>query len=68
MDESKDEDHPVLLDHVVHDPILAHPQSVECVARPLDRLDCLARDTFRSGSICSKFLEGSGDSLLEIGR
>jgi hypothetical protein len=68
MDEPEDEDHPILLDHVVHDPIFAHPQSVERVARPLDRLDRLARDASRSGSICRELLEGSGNPLLEIGR
>jgi len=59
MDEAKYKDHPILLDHVVHDPISTYPQSVERVTRPLDRLDCLARDASRSGSVCSKFLEGS---------
>ena len=68
MDDPEDEDHPILLDHVVHDPIFTHPQSVERVTRPLDRLDRFARDASRSGTICSKLLEGSGYPLLEIGR
>ena len=59
MDDPEDEDHPILLDHVVHDPIFTNPQSVERVARPLDRLDGLARDASRSSSICSESLEGS---------
>ena len=59
MDEPKDEDHSILLDHVVHNPIFTYRQSVERVARPLDRLDCLARDPSRLGSIRSKLLEGS---------
>ena len=68
MDEAKYKDHPILLDHVVHDPIFTYPQSVERVTRPLDRLDRFARDASRSGTICSKLLEGSGYPLLEIGR
>ena len=59
MDDPEDEDHPILLDHVVHDPIFTNPQSAERVARPLDRLDGLARDASRSSSICSESLEGS---------
>ncbi len=59
MDQPKDEDHPILLDHLVHNPIFTYPQSVERVARPLDRLDCLARDASGLGSIYSRLLEGS---------
>ena len=59
MDEAKYKDHPILLDHVVHDPIFTYPQSVERVTRPLDRLDCLARDASGLGSIYSRLLEGS---------
>ena len=44
MHDAQDQDHPVIRDHVVHDPVVADAQAVEWITRTPDGLDGLATD------------------------
>ena len=68
MHDADDEDHSVLLNHVVHHPVVADPQAVERVLRSLDRLDGLAADSSGGGNIGSQLVERPRDPFFEIGR
>ena len=68
MDDAEDKDDAILVDDVVHDPVVAQSQAVERVAHALDRLDRLAADASGLRCIDGELLEGPSDPFLEIGR
>lgn len=39
MNDPEDQDHAILLQHVVHHTVVTHPKAVEGIADSLDRLD-----------------------------
>ena len=67
MDDAEHQDHSILVDDVVHDPVVAHAQPVERVARALDGLDRLAADATWLRCIDGELLESPSDPFLEVG-
>ena len=61
MHDPEDEHHALALDHVVHHPVVANPEPVEGVRRPLDRLHGLAADPPRRRGILRELLERARD-------
>jgi hypothetical protein len=55
--DAKDEDHRILVDDVVHDPVVSDPKSVERVADTPDGLDGLAADASLVRSVTRQPLE-----------
>ena len=61
MDDPENEYRPVLLDHVVHDPVLADPEAMERIGKALDRLHGLSPDPTGSRGIGGQLVEGPED-------
>jgi hypothetical protein len=66
VDDPQDQDHVLILDDVVHDPMIADPQPVKGVPRPLDRLDRLPADATGTGDIDRQLLQRLADALLGV--
>ncbi len=66
MDDPQRKDHPILLDHVVHDPVVAHAESVERVSRSLDRLHRLPPYPTLFRDVTVQLLERSPDPDLDV--
>jgi len=62
MDDPKDQHDPVLVEHVVHDAVVAHAQPVEGVAHALDRLDPLSCDPTAGRHVDREPLERTTDA------
>jgi hypothetical protein len=57
MNDSQDQENTILLNDVVHDPVVPHPQSMERVGTPSDRLHSLAAHAAGGGSVGGKALK-----------
>ena len=68
MDDAEDQHDSVLVDDVVHDPVVADPQTMERVPGPPDGLDGLSSDALGLRRIRRELLQGLPDPLLEVGR
>jgi len=66
MHDPEDEHHLVVLDGVVHDPVVTHTQSMEGIASALDRCDGPARDAARLRCISSELLERATQPLAQL--
>ena len=67
MHDAEHEDDPILLDHVVHDPMVADAKAMERVAGALDRLDRLASDSPRFAGAHGEFGQCFGDPRAIFG-
>ena len=63
VDDAEHEQDVVVGDEVVHDPVVADAQPVECVGLAADRLDLLAADAAGLGGGVGELLEARADSL-----
>ncbi len=68
MDDAKHEQHPLVVDHVVHNAIVADPESMEGVSHAANCLDRLAWYALWACDIAGQAMERLLDSLLNIGR
>ena len=66
--DAEDQDHPVLVDDVVHHAVIAHAEPEELVAHAVDRLDGLAADPVRLRRVRREPLQRLSDALLKVGR
>ena len=67
MNEAKNQDDPVLVDHVVDDAVVAYPEPVERVSGAAYRLDPLAA-TFSSSLLRRQSLKGRTDRVSNTRR
>jgi hypothetical protein len=68
VDDAEDQHDPVLVDNVVHDPVVADPQTMERVLGSLDGLDGLAPDALGFRRIRRELAQGLSDALPDLGR
>jgi hypothetical protein len=61
VDDPENQYRPVLLDHVVHDPVLADPEAMERIGKALDRLHGLSPDPTGFRDIGGELLERPAD-------
>ena len=66
MEDAEDEDHAIFSDDVVHDPVIAHSDPVERIARALDGLGGLAAGATRLRRVRRESLESLVDPFLEV--
>lgn len=65
MDDAEDEDDAVFGNEVVHDPVVADAEPVECVGVPADRPHLLAADATASRRRFGESLEAGADPLTQ---
>ena len=68
MNDAENQDHAILLDHVIHDAVFAHPEAVERIARPLDRLNGLPADPPLPHRLDRQLLQRTADPFPESSR
>jgi len=68
MHDAEHEDDPILVDHVVHDPMVADAKPMERVAGALDRLDRLPSDSPRFAGVHGELGQCLGDPRAILGR
>ncbi len=66
MHDSENQDHPILLDDVVHHAVVAYAKSVERVADTVDGLDRLAADAALLRGVTRQPLKGELHSLPDL--
>jgi hypothetical protein len=57
MNDPEDEHDPIIGEHVIHDSVVAHPESMERVVEAADRLDRLALEASGNGDVPRQGLE-----------
>lgn len=69
VDDAQDQQNPIFRDDVVHDPMIAHAESMERVSRALQGLGLLPPHAPREADLGREFLEGSlQPSALSVGQ
>lgn len=66
MHDSENQDHPVIVDDVVHHAVVAYAKSVKRVAYPLDGLDRLAADATLLGGLTRQPLKRALHPLPDL--